>query len=100
MAKSGNTWIKKLEHKAKQHTMKKLLGNENPVMNYCARAKPITARSLEREDIIDKPLPKKPPSMEEVRSGEAKLRPFIAPMVQGWKPRPYGKLNRRRLGLP
>lgn len=91
MAKNGNTWCKKLMHKQKVHAMKLKLGNEVGVAQYCQKARPIAARALDRETIEDKPLPKPVPSMAAVISGEAKLRPFIAPVREGFKVRGFGK---------
>lgn len=54
----GNSWCKKLMHKQKVFAMREKLGNEKGVAAFCARAKPVTARSLERETIEDKPAPK------------------------------------------
>lgn len=91
MAKNSNGWCKKLMHKQKVHAMKLKLGNEVGVAQYCQKARPITARPLERESIEDKPLPKSVPSMIAVLSGEVKLKAFIAPMKSNFKPRPWGK---------
>lgn len=83
MASSGNTWCKKLMHKRKVFVLKRALGNETSVMAHCIKAKPITARSQERLEIIDKPVhPVK------------KVRDFTAPMKEGWAPRPFGRRGR------
>lgn len=81
MAKGGNTWCKKLMTKAKQQKLRRMLGNEQPVMGYCLKARPITARPLNRETIEDKPLPR----------GVNNDREFYGPMVEGFRPRRFGR---------
>jgi hypothetical protein len=86
MAKTG-TWYKKLCDKQKKHVMKFKLGNEVGVMSFCSKAKPLTARALNRKTIDDKPIlggPKAPP-----KDGYA-----ILPRSEGWKPRAFGKRQR------
>jgi hypothetical protein len=59
MAKTGG-WCKKLMDKAKRNALKAKCGNETSIMSYCQKARPLTARSLDRKNIKDKPLPKGP----------------------------------------
>jgi hypothetical protein len=86
MAKSGNTWCKKLMTKGKQYALKQALGNEVGVANYCAKAKSGTARALNRQSVDDKPTPKGP---SYPKAGKAPL-----PRVDGWKPKAFGKRGR------
>ena len=81
MASSGNTWCKKLMTKGKAYALKQALGNENNIMGYCSKAKSGTARALDRQTIEDKPLPKGPAN---------KIKAPL-PMVDGWKPKPFGR---------
>lgn len=59
MAKTGG-WCKKLMDKAKRNALKAKCGNETSIMSYCQKAKPLTARSLDRQTIEDKPRAKGP----------------------------------------
>lgn len=84
MAKTG-TWYKKLCDKQKKHIMKSKLGNEVGVMSYCSKAKPLTARALNRKTIDDKPLAK----------GVTYKEKSALPRAEGWTPRAFGS---RKLG--
>ena len=85
MAKTGG-WCKKLMDKSKANAMKSKLGNEVGVMSYCSKARPVTARALNRKSIEDKPI-KKGPSYPE------KGKPALA-RIEGWQPRAFGKRQR------
>jgi hypothetical protein len=96
MAKSSNTWCKKLMHKAKVHALKSKLGNEEGVLarsggeNYYNRQILNDRRAQLAKykhgvvdgDMPDKPLPKAPKLRENIQA---------LPRVAGWKPRPFGK---------
>jgi hypothetical protein len=80
MAKGGNTWCKKLMNKRKAFILKRAIGNEVGVMNYCAKAKPATARAQDRQNIVDKPLPVGP--RNEIKTA--------LPRCDGWSPKRHG----------
>ena len=81
MASKGNTWFKKLRTKGKAHVLKAKLGNEVGVMSFCQKAKPLTARAMNRQSIEDKPAPKGP--------SYPKKGKLLLPKVTGWKPEAY-----------
>jgi hypothetical protein len=96
MSKNGG-WQRKLIDKEKARVLKLKKGNEMPIMGYCQKARPMTARKLERLTVEDKPAPKPVPTMQEVKATDGKvLRKFNAPMRSGFTPRGYDGLKMNR----
>ncbi|WP_454627747.1 hypothetical protein [Bradyrhizobium cenepequi] len=124
MASSGNTWMKKLEAKAARFKRRQNGNTFEPLLNRTSSTHHEKAVALKaQKDLLhgfrhgrfvnkggvriiaivdgtgvpDEVI--KAPKTNAERAAADKRPPLKDVMVQGWKPRPYGKLNRRRLGL-
>lgn len=93
MAKSSNTWCKKLMHKAKVNATKHKLGDERGLLARVTGEGYANARILDdrraqlakyKFGVVDGDMPDKP--VHPVKA----VREFTAPMRDGWKPRAFG----------
>lgn len=97
MAKGGNTWCKKLMQKQKLFALKHVLGNEQGVLARSGGERYANVNMLNdrraqlakyKVGVADGDMPDKP--VHEVK----KVRPFLCPMREGWKPQREYRFSR------
>jgi hypothetical protein len=95
MARSGNTWCKKLMHKGKVNALKSKLGNEQGILSRGGATNSALSRALYREaklslhhgkmGLPDGDCPDKP------QHPVKRVRAFTTETKEGYRPRPFGK---------